>query len=189
MFSRWWQRKHRVWLLLLLVTMPALWVHAGDAVNAHYQLHGKAAPLAEDGIHDSTNDAVENLQAPEAGMANFPRDKNGVIDWIGVLDNGLAAPRGDVQGKEEVFPTDFDVIMRNTSSMPYVRFPHQGHTKWLTCKNCHPAIFLPQKGGNFVTMAAIMEGQYCGVCHGKVAFPPLECAKCHYVPKDSVGLR
>lgn len=187
--NRGWRRLRRVWVLLLLLVAPGLWLHASDAVNAHYQLHGKATPLAENGIHDPMNDAIDILQSPESGMANFPRSKDGVIDWIGVLDNGLASPRVDVKGKEEIFSADFDVIMRNTSSMPYVRFPHLGHTKWLTCKNCHPSIFLPQKGGNFVSMAAIMEGEYCGVCHGKVAFPPLECAKCHNVPKDSTGLR
>jgi len=94
-----------------------------------------------------------------------------------------------VKGEEKMHSVDFDVIFKNTASMPYVRFPHLPHTQWLTCKNCHPAIFLPQRGGNFVTMAAIIEGEYCGVCHGKVAFPPLECNRCHSVSRESVGLR
>jgi uncharacterized OB-fold protein len=28
-------------------------------------------------------------------------------------------------------------------------------------------------------MAAILLGQKCGVCHGKVAFPVSECRSCH----------
>jgi uncharacterized OB-fold protein len=32
-------------------------------------------------------------------------------------------------------------------------------------------------------MAAILLGQKCGVCHGKVAFPVSECKRCHSQPK------
>lgn len=157
--------------------------------QAHFQLHNKAIPLDEDGIHDPENDAIEILQAPSQALKDFPRDGGGLIDWIGAIDNGLITPRADITGKEKMHSIDFDLILQNTSSMPYVRFPHLPHTKWLTCQNCHPAIFLPQKGGNFITMAAIMQGEFCGVCHGKIAFPPLECARCHSVPKESGGLR
>lgn len=179
----------RILVLLLICAAPLFFAQAAENSNAHFQLHGKVTPLAEDGIHDSQSDTIDILQSPGNALANFPRDKGGVIDWVGVLDNGLVNPRSDVQGKEEMYATDFDVIMKNTSSMPFVRFPHLPHTKWLTCKNCHPGIFLPQKGGNFITMAAIIQGEYCGVCHGKVAFPPLECGKCHNVPNDTAGMR
>jgi len=33
-------------------------------------------------------------------------------------------------------------------------------------------------------MAAILLGQKCGVCHGKVAFPVSECRLCHSKKKD-----
>ncbi len=161
----------------------------GEEGTGHFQLHGDVISIAEDGVHDPTNDAVKILQPPAEAMANFPRDKRGVINWVETLDKGLISPRTGITGTEKMHSVDFDVIFRNTASMPYVRFPHLPHTKWLTCKNCHPGIFLPQRGGNFVTMAAIIEGEYCGVCHGKVAFPPLECNRCHSVPRESVGLR
>lgn len=172
----------------LLFTMPLTYLYAAEN-TAHFQLHGKVIPLAEDGIHDPEDDAVAMLQVPGNALADFPRDKHGLIDWIGVVDNGVINPRADVQGQEKITPVDFDVIMKNTASMPYVLFPHMPHTKWLTCQNCHPGIFLPQKGGNFISMAAVMQGDYCGVCHGKVSFPPLECARCHSVPKESAGFR
>ena len=160
--------------------------NAGD----HYQLDAKAVPVEEDGIHDPANDAVKVLQAPVEAMEGFPRDKSGVIDWVKVLEQGLITPRKGLYGGEEMHPVDFDIILTNTGSMPYVRYPHKQHTEWMTCKNCHPKIFLPQKGGNPVTMSGVMQGKFCGVCHGKVAFPPSKnCGRCHSVARDSVGLR
>lgn len=165
----------------------------GEFWNAgeHYQLDGKAVPVWEDGIHDPTNDAVKVLQEPVEAMDTFPRDKSGVIDWVQTLSQGLIAPRKGLYGDDdEMHAVDFDVIFTNTGSMPYVRYPHLQHTEWLTCKNCHPKIFLPQKGGNPVTMSAIMQGEYCGICHGKVAFPPSKnCGRCHSVPRDTIGIR
>jgi len=157
--------------------------------SGHFQLHGDVVPIVEDGIHDPDNAAVEVLQPPAEAMLNFPRDERGVINWVQTLDDGLINPRTGLTGKEKMHSVDFDVIFRNTASMPYVRFPHRPHTIWLTCKNCHPKIFIPQRGSNPVTMAAIMKGEYCGVCHGKVAFPPYECNRCHREPRESKGLR
>lgn len=156
----------------------------------HYQLEGKAVPVDADGIHDPSNDAVKVLQEPVDAMLGFPRDNSGVIDWVKVLDDGLIDPRKGLNGEDQMHVVDFDVIFKNTGSMPYVRYPHRQHTEWLTCKNCHPRIFLPQKGGNPVTMSGIMQGNYCGVCHGKVAFPPTKnCGRCHSVARDTVGLK
>lgn len=157
----------------------------------HFQTEGEVVPLAEDGIHDPTNQAVVKvLQEPVEAMADFPRDDKGIINWVQALQQGLVDPRKSLSGNEEMYPADFDVIFKNTGSMPYVRFPHKPHTEWLTCANCHPAIFLPQKGGNPITMSQIIEGKYCGVCHGKVAFPPtMNCGRCHSVPRDTPGLR
>lgn len=157
--------------------------------GGHFQLNGDVVPIGKDGIHDPKDAAVNTLQPPYVAMKGFPRDKHGIINWVETLDEGLIAPRTGLTGTEKMHSVDFDVIFKNTASMPYVRFPHLPHTKWLTCKNCHPGIFIPQRGGNFVTMAAIIEGEFCGVCHGKVAFPPYECERCHSVARENVGLR
>ena len=156
----------------------------------HYQTMGQVVPLAQDGIHDPTDNAVKVLQEPSEGMKGFPRDNAGIINWVKVLNEDLIEPRQSLTGEQTMFPIDFDIIFKNTGSMPNVRFPHLPHTQWLTCANCHPAIFLPQKGGNPITMSAIIQGKYCGVCHGKVAFPPtMNCGRCHSVPRESPGLR
>lgn len=156
---------------------------------SHFQLCGVDVALEKDGIHDPRNEAIKVLQPPAEAMAGFPRTETGVIDWVKVLDEELIQPRTGLVGDEKMYFVDFDIIFKNTASMPYVQFPHKPHTKWLTCANCHPKIFIPQRGANHVTMAEIMSGQYCGVCHGKVAFPPLECTRCHRVPRESTGLR
>jgi len=162
---------------------------AYEESSGHFQLNGDVVPIAEDGIHDPTDEAVRALQSPAEAMLNFPRDDRGIINWVEALDQGIINPRTGINGDEKMHAVDFDVIFQNTASMPYVRFPHRPHTIWLTCKNCHPGIFIPQRGSNPVTMAAIMSGEYCGVCHGKVAFPPYECNRCHRESRKSVGLR
>ena len=156
----------------------------------HFQLTGEVVPIAEDGIHDPAVASVQVLQPPYEAMANFPRDSQGIIDWVKTLETGLIDPRKSLDGTGDMFPVDFDIIFKNTQSMPYVRFPHRQHTEWLTCANCHPLIFIPQKGANPVSMSAIIQGEYCGVCHGKVAFPPtMNCARCHSVAKEVTLLR
>ena len=152
----------------------------------HFQLRGQIVDVANDGIHDPANETTHILQQPYEAMANFPRDNMGIIDWVKTLESGLIDPRKALKdGEGEMFVVDFDIIFKNTRSMPYVRFPHKAHTEWLTCANCHPAIFIPQKGANPISMSDIIQGNYCGVCHGKVAFPPtMNCGRCHSVAKD-----
>jgi len=80
-----------------------------------------------------------------------------------------------------------NIVREVKGSMPDVVYPHKQHTEWLDCSNCHPAIFIPQKGANQISMASILLGQKCGVCHGKVAFPVSECRKCHSKQKDATA--
>ncbi len=146
-------------------------------------------PLSKDGIHDAKNPSFSLLQEPAEALANLPVDASGRTDWVTTLQNGHIAPRKGISGEEKMKEVDLDIIMKNSASMPHVLFSHKVHTQWLTCSNCHSRIFLPQLGGNFVTMAKIMEGEYCGVCHGKVAFSILDCERCHVVPNEKSGLR
>ena len=156
------------------------------ARGKHFQLTGDIVPIAEDGIHDPTGQTVDYLQQPYEAMAGFPRDSQGLLDWVKTLEKGLIQPRQSLDGTRDMFPVDFDIIFKNTQSMPWVRFPHLAHTEWLTCATCHPAIFIPQRGSNPISMSAIIQGDFCGVCHGKVAFAPtMNCGRCHSVARDS----
>jgi len=152
------------------------------AAGKHFQLTGAAVIIAEDGIHDPTNiTAMYGLQPPEFAMKNFPRDSAGLTDWVKALQTGHIAPRSDAHGlASDLKPIDLDIVFPDTGEMPKVVFPHKAHTQWLTCKNCHPAIFKKKKGANQFKMQDILQGKYCGVCHGKVSFAPtLNCMRCH----------
>lgn len=168
----------RTFILLLSLTFASLTL-AETAIVA----------LSKDGIHDTQNPAFSLLQEPAEALTNLPVDANGQIDWVKTLQNGHIAPRTGVTGTEKMKEVDLDLVMKNSASMPHVLFSHKVHTQWLTCSDCHSRIFLPQVGGNFITMAKIMQGEYCGVCHGKVAFSILNCDRCHVVPNDKAGLR
>jgi len=145
-------------------------------------------PPSEDGIHDPTNQGTKMLQTPEAGFDGFVRTykAGNFVDWVKTLESGKIKPRVDrLDPTAEMLVMDLDIQRTPKGSMPYVIYPHKQHTEWLDCSNCHPAIFIPQKGANQISMAAILLGQKCGVCHGKVSFPVSQCTKCHSKPKTN----
>lgn len=135
----------------------------------------------KDGIHDPENEGTDMLQTPKSAFETLPKAKSGNrVDWVKSLHSGEIAPRYD-RLDPDALPVvmDLNIVREVKGSMPNVVYPHKQHTEWLDCSNCHPAIFIPQKGANQISMAAILLGQKCGVCHGKVAFPVSECRKCH----------
>lgn len=141
--------------------------------------------LKEDGIHDLENEAINKLQEPVASMSEFPFDRRGGVNWVEAIDKGVINPRMSLKNDSEMNIMDMDIMFKDTGQMPWVRFPHLAHTRWLDCSNCHPAIFVPQKGGNpNIGMDAIIGGKYCGRCHDKVAFALWTCERCHSVPHE-----
>lgn len=180
-------------LVCLLFGMTAAYAQQAPGwqrAGAHFQLNGDNVPVAQDGIHDPKGEAVGRLQDPYDSMAKFPRDSAGIIDWVRTLNRDLIEPRQSRDGSRQMFTVDFDILFKNTQSMPWVRFPHLQHTEWLTCANCHPVPFIPKKGANPVSMSAIIQGEFCGLCHGRVAFPPtMNCGRCHSVSPEVTLLR
>lgn len=157
----------------------------GPEVNAFNRLLRPAGrvnrPAVDSGIHDPGNDMTLQLQPPATAFAGLPRSMAGNhVDWVKALDSKAIAPRWDRQdATAAAVVMDLNIVREVKGSMPDVVYPHKQHTEWLDCSNCHPAIFVPQKGANQISMAAILLGQKCGVCHGKVAFPVSECRLCH----------
>jgi len=156
-----------------------------SSVNSFNRLMKSSAewnlPPAEDGIHDPENGGTHMLQPPKQSFESLSSSKNGNrVDWVKALENNEISPRYD-RLSDDVKPIvmDLNIVREVKGSMPDVVYPHKQHTEWLDCSNCHPAIFIPQKGANQISMAAILLGQKCGVCHGKVAFPVSECRRCH----------
>lgn len=149
-------------------------------------------PLANDGIHDPANPAIVKLQDPKESMADFPKDRRGEVDWVRALRSGVISPRrsvdgNDYGGREVHQQMDLDIIFTDTQQMPHVRFPHLAHTEWLACSNCHPAIFIPQRGANNISMEKVLKGEFCGRCHDKVSFSLFVCERCHSVPHAGSG--
>lgn len=146
-------------------------------------------PLGADGIHDPANPGLSYLQEPVEALRDLPPDRVGNhVNWVKALDGGFIEPRKGMRPDMVMNAINMDVVMDRTASMPNVVFPHRQHTQWLSCGNCHTAIFLPKRDGNPVTMYAILNGQYCGVCHGRVAFPLSDCFRCHNRPRDPRSL-
>lgn len=139
------------------------------------------APPESDGIHDPTADGTMMLQAPREAFAALPKSRSGnYVDWNRAIDDMLIAPRSDIRNADmNAIVLDLNIVRQVKGSMPDVVYPHKQHTQWLDCSNCHPAIFIPMKGANQISMASILMGEKCGVCHGKVAFPVSECRRCH----------
>lgn len=180
--------------LLLCLSIGTAPVQAQDGANKFNRLMKSSvesnAPPMTDGIHDATNAGTGALQPPKEAFGELPKGNSGnKIDWVKALRTQALFPRVDKEGTKTPKQTmDLDIIREVKGSMPDVVYPHLAHTEWLDCAQCHPKIFVPKKGGNPISMAAILMGQYCGVCHGKVAFPVSECSKCHSKPKSNAKL-
>ncbi len=145
-------------------------------------------PLTGDGVHDSSNPALFLLQDPADALSSLPPDAAGNrVRWVKALEDGYINPRTNIQPDTEIEVLDLDIIMPRTGSAKYVLFPHKAHTEWLDCSNCHESIFISEAGATPVTMLQILSGEYCGRCHGAVAFPLTECDRCHSVNSRTVS--
>ncbi len=121
----------------------------------------------------------------------LPKDKYGLVNWAKAVKDNIVAPRPSLDpNEEEMPPLDMDVVIEAKSDFVNdVVYPHYMHTWWLKCEVCHPAIFIPVKGENNMTMLGIAQGQWCGRCHGKVAFPLTDCNRCHTQPKKAAPVK
>jgi c(7)-type cytochrome triheme protein len=128
--------------------------------------------------------AKENRN-PELILKNIPKDQGGSVDWVAAFKKELIHPRESLDPtKAPVPPFDFNIDIPAVGAMPNVVFPHLPHTYWLDCGNCHPNIFVMKKGANPISMVKIVNGEFCGRCHGRVAFPISNCSRCHVKPKS-----
>lgn len=117
----------------------------------------------------------------------LPKDDDENIVWSEALEAKLINPAADIEGKAPQPKVMDEDIELSTSGKPnrMVIFSHKVHTTWLRCANCHTAIFEKEAGNAKITMEAIDDGKYCGVCHDKVALAPNGCKGCHKPIKKS----
>jgi len=163
-------------------------------INPFNRLHKKtkikSKKIEGDGIHDFSGSGAKLLQNPDEAFLDMPKAKSGnSVDWVKAQDTGKIKPRNDLYDPDaEALVMELNIVREVKGSMPDVVFPHKQHTQVLDCTNCHPAIFIPQKGANQMSMAMNLIGQKCGVCHGKVAFPLSRCTSCHSKKKPQKEL-
>jgi c(7)-type cytochrome triheme protein len=141
-------------------------------------------PIAGDGIHDPRSPAVGVLQEPGSALSRLPRDTAGnQVNWVRALEENAIEPRANLQPGTEVRVLETDILLSLKGGLPMVRFPHRQHTLWLDCRNCHETPFKSRIGANRLSMFQMLQGEQCGICHGAVAFPLTECARCHNTPR------
>jgi len=115
----------------------------------------------------------------------FPKERFGNgINWEEAEATRYIKPTDYLEGvsiKRSSLAVQKDMSLdAKIEGMPAIIFSHKKHTVWNGCELCHPEIFIGvKKGTTKYTMVEIFEGKYCGVCHGKVAFPTLDCQRCH----------
>ncbi|MCG6887699.1 MAG: cytochrome c3 family protein [Proteobacteria bacterium] len=119
----------------------------------------------------------------KALLLALPKDAVGGVDWVTALADGAIDPRTGIDPEhspqQPVLPLNVQLEPENLPLFN-VTFPHQQHTEWLTCDNCHPKIFTMRAGADPISMQKIYAGEYCGACHGKVAFEVATgCPRCH----------
>jgi c(7)-type cytochrome triheme protein len=115
----------------------------------------------------------------------FPKERFGNgIDWDKATSEGFIRPIDSIEGisvkkKQMKIQNDFSLNAK-VEGMPDIIYSHAKHTVWCGCESCHPEIFVGvRKGLTKYSMVDIYQGKYCGVCHINVAFPLLDCQRCH----------
>ncbi len=100
-------------------------------------------------------------------------EKEGLIKLVDYLE-GISSKRSSLEAQK-----DFTIMVRSMRWAD-VTFSHEKHIVWNGCEVCHPLIYPSSKQGTLqYSMADIMDGQSCGVCHVSVAFSVWLCRKCH----------
>jgi c(7)-type cytochrome triheme protein len=124
----------------------------------------------------------------DAVTARFPRERFGNgINWEKAEADGLIKlvdelPGVSIHRPPMAIQKDFTIASAN-ETIPEIIFSHKKHTVWNGCEVCHPEIFLGVKRGQTkYSMVDNYNGKLCGVCHGAVAFPLLDCQRCHIKP-------
>jgi len=81
-------------------------------------------------------------------------------------------------------PVPKAAIVYKPEGVASVTFSHEFHTQFFECTKCHTVIWPMKKGAKKMTMDAMYDGKFCGVCHNdKDAFAATTCDKCHVESK------
>lgn len=147
-------------------------------------------------LHDlelfSMTEELKTFDGDQPAFSALPKDQFGMVNWNKAVSDGIIRPLGSLTGKEpeyEGFLDNLILFQVGVHFMADVIFPHGMHTYWLGCDSCHPKPFEEKAGATQFTMQDIVKGEFCGKCHGTVAFPPgayKNCRRCHAITKNIV---
>ncbi|MFQ5899956.1 MAG: c(7)-type cytochrome triheme domain-containing protein [Thermodesulfobacteriota bacterium] len=152
--------------------------------------------LGGTGVKRSTGDITKSGYASESMRLGagwhpkaidakiIPRDKFGLVNWVQLVNKKAIEPKASLDPDyKEPQPFNLNILFKMKGGfVDNVVFPHDIHTYWLDCVNCHNKIFFQFAGWNNVKMTEIAQGEWCGRCHGRVAFPVTDCTRCHKYP-------
>lgn len=198
-----WRTRRMTFVALVLAVVSWATVGCGDAARLFLDLpvatprpprsstpvaaaSRAVAPLASEAPLDLPPPLLETSLVPDSILRWLPRDHAGNADWVMALRQGLYRPRATIEmlPAHEVDPNAspfaFDFYFPNDApdSLMDASFPHSVHTAIIECRQCHGPVM--RYKNNKIDMAAILGGDFCGKCHGKVAFSPLNaCERCH----------
>ncbi len=155
-------------------------------------LAAQEALRAKEGPPREATPIAEKAATWAEARALLPAVSTGIANWETAVEKGLVAPRPGLDPRTAVQAVlDLEVEVANVvpaGSAFAVTFSHAPHTRWLSCNNCHPALypFGRKAAPAAVRMKAMQEGKSCGACHGPVAFGITACVRCH--PKNPARL-
>lgn len=103
------------------------------------------------------------------------------IDWSKAFTDGLIEPKKSLSRRTAPLVLDRTLTLEaEMSGIPPAVFPHKIHTEWIDCAICHPEIFtIKKKTTTHFSMSRILNNEFCGVCHLRIAFPLNDCKRCH----------
>ncbi|MFQ5901508.1 MAG: c(7)-type cytochrome triheme domain-containing protein, partial [Thermodesulfobacteriota bacterium] len=124
---------------------------------------------------------------------DFPRDKFGFINWVKMMYTGVVKPIHSLDPNEKDETRDTKILFQVLSDyVDNILWPHDLHTFWIKCEQCHEGkgekarLFNPVLGANRIRMRdMVKEKKFCIHCHGKVSFPIADCLRCHKYSKDA----
>lgn len=173
--------------------------YCGTCHNGKMTFKGKVmfqacskTPLKEDSSRCDRCHSLGKTVKRDFDFAEFteklPKERFGNgINWEKAEEEGLVKPIDFLEGisikrQPMTVQKDFDIVPK-VEGMPDIVFSHKKHTVWNGCELCHPEIFVGvKKGTTKYSMVEIFDGKFCGVCHSTVAFPLLDCQRCHTKP-------
>jgi c(7)-type cytochrome triheme protein len=133
----------------------------------------------------------EVVRPPDIDYAGIyqtlPRDGKGVVDWMRAMSENVITPKPGIAPEAQpakVIDSEIQFVPDGNPGKA-ATFRHATHTQWLSCKNCHNAVFKKSDENLQFTHDEMEAGKYCGACHFKVVVVQNGCKGCHAVKKKA----